>query len=83
MELIIAAAIGAFCGVCSFLIGVKIGQKLSKGESIEIPSVNPLEAHRKREAKKEAEAEQERIAVIMGNIERYDGTGNNQEDVGR
>ena len=82
MEILLAATVGALCIGC-FLIGAKVGQTVSKGESIELPSVNPFEAYRKHEAKKEAQAEQERIDTIMRNIECYDGTGNNQEDVGR
>mgnify|MGYP003290036212 CR=1 FL=1 len=82
MEILLVATVGALCIGC-FLIGAKVGQTVSKGESIELPSVNPFEAYRKHEAKKEAQAEQERIDTIMRNIECYDGTGNNQEDVGR
>ena len=82
MEILLAITVGALCIGC-FLIGAKVGQTVSKGETIELPSVNPFEAYRKREAKKEAQAEQERIDTIMRNIESYDGTGNNQEDVGR
>ena len=75
-------AMGFICMSC-FLLGAKVGQTVSKGETIETPSisVNPLEAHRKREAKREALAEQERFETIMQNIENYDGTGNNQKDV--
>ena len=82
MEILLAATVGALCIGC-FLIGAKVGQAVSKGESIELPSVNHFEAYRKHEAKKEAQAEQDRIDTIMRNIECYDGTGNNQEDVGR
>ncbi len=82
MEILLAITVGALCIGC-FLIGAKVGQTVSKGESIELPSANPLEAYRKREAKKEAQAEQERIDTIMRNIECYDGTGANQKDVGR
>ena len=82
MEILLAITVGALCIGC-FLIGAKVGQTVSKGETIELPSVNPFEAYRKHEAKKEAQAEQERIDTIMRNIESYDGTGNNQEDVGR
>lgn len=82
MEILLAITVGALCIGC-FLIGAKVGQTVSKGEAIELPSINPLEAYRNHEAKKEAQAEQERIDTIMRNIETYDGTGNNQEDVGR
>jgi hypothetical protein len=82
MEILLVLTVGALCIGC-FLIGAKVGQTVSKGENLELPSVNPLEAYRKHEAKKEAEMEQAKIDTIMRNIENYDGTGNNQEDVGR
>jgi hypothetical protein len=82
MEILLALTVGALCIGC-FIIGAKVGQVASKGETIELPSVNPFEAYRKHEAKKEAEREAERIDTIMQNIESYDGTGNNQTDVGR
>lgn len=82
MEILLVVTVGVLCIGC-FLIGAKVGQTVSKGETIEMPSINPLDAYRKHEARKEAQAEQERIDTIMRNIESYDGTGNNQEDVGR
>ena len=82
MEILLTITVGALCIGC-FLIGAKVGQTVSKGETIELPSVNPFEAYRRKEAKREAQEEQERIDTIMRNIESYDGTGNNQEDVGR
>jgi hypothetical protein len=82
MEILLALTVGALCIGC-FLIGAKVGQTVSKGETLELPSVDPFEAYRKHEARKEAQAEQDRIDTIMQNIENYDGTGNNQKDVGR
>jgi hypothetical protein len=78
--LLIILAVGALCIGC-FLIGAKVGQAVSKGETIELPSVNPLEAYRKHEAKREAEKEQNKIDTIMQNIECYDGTSRGQKDV--
>ena len=82
MEVLLMLGTGALCISC-FLIGAKVGQTVSKGEEIKLPTVNPLEAYRAHEAKKEAQMEQDRIDTIMRNIETYDGTGSNQEDVGR
>lgn len=79
--LLIVLVTGALCCVC-FFIGAKVGQTVSKGETLEIPNVNPFEAYRKHEAKKEAEIEQEKFDTILRNIEQYDGTGKNQRDVG-
>lgn len=80
MEVLEILALGYICIAC-FLMGAKLGQKVSKGEEIKTPSANPLKAYREHEAKREAKAEQERIDTIMRNIERYDGTSSGQEDV--
>ena len=80
MEIALVVAVGATNIIC-FLLGAKLGQTVSKGEEIKLPTINPLEAHREREAKKEAQMEQDRIDTIMRNIEGYDGTGRGQEDV--
>ena len=80
MEALLLLIMGAMCITC-FLIGAKVGQAASKGEEVKLPTVNPIEAYRKHEAKKEAQMEQNRIDTIMRNIEGYDGTGKGQEDV--
>lgn len=80
MEILLVITVGALCIGC-FLIGAKVGQAVSKGETVELPSVNPFEAHRKAEARKEAQMEQERIDRILRNVDNYDGTGRGQEDL--
>ena len=80
MEILLTLTVGTLCIVC-FFIGARVGQAVSRGETIKTPSVNPLEAYRRREDRKKAETEQDRIETIMGNIERYDGTSNGQRDV--
>lgn len=80
MEILLVIAVGAMCIGC-FLIGAKVGQAVSNGESIELPSANPFEAHRKHEARKEAQMERDRIDTILRNVDNYDGTGRGQEDV--
>lgn len=72
---------GTLSCVC-FLIGAKVGQKVSKGEAVELPSVNPIKAIKDKRESKEAEMEQNKLDTILRNIERYDGTGAGQEDVG-
>lgn len=73
----------SLCNIACFMIGAKVGQQVAKGESVEVPSLNPLEAVRKHEAKKEAQHQQDRIETIMGNLEAYDGTGYGQKEVPR
>ena len=67
------------------IIGLKVGLALNKGESFSLP--NPIkvyaEQQAKRQAMKEAKAEQNKIETILKNIENYDGTGFGQMDVPR
>ena len=80
MEVLLLAVMGMVNVLC-FVIGAKVGMAVSKGEEIKLPSVNPVEAIRKHEAKKEADAEQDKIDTIMANIEAYDGTAYRQKDI--
>lgn len=72
---------GMLCCAC-FFMGAVIGQKASNGEDIELPSVNPIRAIKELNENKQAEMEQDKLETILRNIERYDGTGRGQEDVG-
>jgi hypothetical protein len=80
MEIVLVLAVGAMC-ICCFFVGAKVGQTVSKGEDIKLPTVNPMELYREHEQKKEAREEQERMEAILRNIEAYDGTAARQEDV--
>ena len=82
MEALLCLIMGAVNVAC-FIIGAKVGQTVTKGETIETPSLNPMKAIRERQDKRQAEAEQERLDTIMRNIEAYDGTERGQEDVPR
>lgn len=77
--LIIMGAVNIFC----FMVGAKVGQQVVKGESVEVPSLSPLEAVRKHEAKKVARHEQNRLDTIVDNLDAYDGTGYGQKEVPR
>ena len=72
--------VGALCIAC-FFVGAKVGQKVSKGEPIELPSLDPVKPIREHKAREPAEAEQRKKDTILRNIDRYDGTGLGQEDV--
>lgn len=83
MEISLIATVGILNIVC-FFIGAKIGQKTVTGKEIKVPDVsklNPMNIYREHEERKEAQREKEKLEVILGNIERYDGTGARQEDV--
>ena len=79
-SVVLVMVTGAMC-IWSFVIGAKVGQTVSKGNDIKMPSVNPMDAVKNRKAKKDAEMEQNRLDTILRNIEGYDGTGFKQEDV--
>ena len=78
---ILLITVVAIINVLSFTIGAKIGQKVVRGEKIELPKVNPMEAYRELQEKKEVEREKDKLETIMRNIEKYDGTAKGQEDV--
>ena len=82
MEIALILVVGALNIVC-FFIGAKVGQTVAKGEDIKTPTVNPMQAIRERNDRKDAERAQERVEIIMQNIENYDGSGNGQKDVPR
>ena len=78
---VLALLVMGMVNVACFMIGAKVGQTVSKGESIELPTVNPVQLYREHENKKEVQKEQDRYNAIMRNIESYDGTSFGQEEV--
>lgn len=80
MEITLVLVVGALCVVC-FIVGAKVGQKVVKGEPVELPNVDPFKAYREHEARKAQREEQERIDTVLRNIERYNGTAQGQEDI--
>ena len=83
METIILMAIVGTLNIVCFFIGAKVGQTVSKGETIEMPTINPIKIYNEHIDRKEQEREQKRLDTILHNIENYDGTPNGQEDVPR
>ena len=80
MEALLLLVMG-ITNIACFMIGAKVGQKAANGEEIKLPTVNPVEIMREREAKHEAEMEKNRIDTILRNIDNYDGTSYGQEEV--
>ena len=83
METALIVLVVAFACIASFIAGAKVGQKASKGEDIELPSLDPMKPIREHQERKKVKEEQNRFDTIMRNIEAYDGTGSNQKDVPR
>ena len=80
MEVLLMAVI-SLSNIACFLIGARVGQKVSRGEPVVLPTVNPMKAYQENKAKKEAEMEKSKIDTILRNIDNYDGTAFGQEDV--
>lgn len=73
--------------VLCIIIGIKIGMTLNTNKvdqpKVELPKVelNPMKVFEKHKADKEAKMERDKLETILANIENYDGSSNNQEDV--
>ncbi|MBR5544867.1 MAG: hypothetical protein IKU66_05275 [Clostridia bacterium] len=80
MEIIYVLALTVSNIIC-VIIGAKLGQKVVKGEDIELPTLNPMKAIREHQDRKEAEREADKFNTLMHNIDAYDGTSNGQKDV--
>ena len=78
--LLIIITAGAMC-IISFAVGAKVGQRVSKGQPVEIPLPNPIRAIQEYKSAREAKQERDRNETIMRNVDRYDGTSNGQEEV--
>lgn len=82
MEILLALILG-LTNIACFVVGAKVGQAVKNGDRVEMPLPNPMEAIRSAQDRREAQREQDRLDVIMRNIDSYDGTGNGQQDVPR
>lgn len=80
MEILLILLVGTLNIVC-FFVGAKVGQQVSKGETITTPELNPVKVYNNWQDRKEAEKEQSRMDTILQNIETYDGTSTGQRDI--
>ena len=69
--------------ILCFFIGAKVGQKVIKGEELEIPKIEPIKAIREHNEKQEILKLQEKDRIISENIDNYDGTSLGQQDIPR
>ena len=81
METVLYMLLISITNIACVIIGANLRQKVDKGEEVKLPLVNPIEAVRARQERKEAEIEKSRFDAILRNIDAYDGTANGQEDV--
>lgn len=81
METIIIVLLVGGLELLAFLIGARTAQKLQKGEEIELPKVNPMEAYREHREQREALKEQELDKANLENINNYRGDSTGQKDI--
>lgn len=77
--LLIMVGANALC----FVIGAKVGQKTATGEKITLPEISPASQIRQARSAAKAKAEDDQMAVLLQNVERYDGTPAGQKEVPR
>ena len=80
MEALLLLVMGVTNIFC-FFVGAKVGQTVTQGEKVELPTVNPMEIYTKKKAEREAKREQDTKDTIRRNIDNYNGTSMGQEDV--
>lgn len=80
--IILIISIGIMNILC-FFIGAKVGQKVIKGETIEIPKIEPINKIREYNTNREVLRMQEKDRIINENIDNYNGTSLGQKDLPR
>lgn len=65
----------------AFLIGARTSQKADRGEEIKLPSINPMQAYKEYKENVETSKEQERLNIMLENINNYSGDGIGQKDI--
>lgn len=81
MELLSVIALVSFFIVCSFVLGAMIGQKVVRGQDIELPRIEPLKTVQEWNKAKEIKKEEERTKIIAENIDSYNGTPYGQQEI--
>lgn len=80
MDILLVIVISLSNIIC-LIIGAKVGQTVSKGETIEVPTINPIKAYNEHLDKREQEKEQKIYDALLHNVDMYDGTSNGQKDI--
>ncbi len=67
--------------ILCFLIGINVAQKVNKDEEVKMPNLNPIDKIKKAKSQRDLDKELGKYNTIMKNIDSYDGTDANQEEV--
>lgn len=81
METIILVVLMGGMNLLAFLIGARTGQKVQRGETIELPKVkSPVQFVDEFKEKKETDKQREIEKTNWANVNNYDGSGLGQID---
>lgn len=80
MEIMCLMAITTVFNTGCFLMGVKTGQRVIKGEEVTLPNLNPIKAIETYKEDRRQKKEEENFNINLENIDNYDGTGLGQKD---
>jgi hypothetical protein len=80
METIILVLLMGGMNLLAFLIGARTGQKVQKGEDIQLPTMNPVKIIDEFKDKKEADEQREIEKTNWDNINNYRGDSLGQKD---
>lgn len=66
----------------SFCLGIVLGQKLNRGETIKVNPVEIVQDHiEDTKSKRKTQIEQEELDKMLKNIDNYNGSGIGQLDI--
>ena len=81
MDILLCTVFGVFI-LLSFVIGVRIGQKVNNNEPIEL---NPVKVYKdykeEEESKRQLKFSEEAMNTMLENIDNYNGTAEGQKDI--
>lgn len=64
-----------------FFVGIRVGMSLKSDKPIIPKPTNPADWYRTKESKRIEEERQKEVAIMLDNIDNYDGTGTKQKDI--
>ncbi len=84
MEILFIAlflAVSGIVNIACFVIGAKVGQTVAYEEKIELPQIkSPMQLIAEEKEKKVAKEEEQKMEILLQNIENYNGTAAGQKD---
>lgn len=83
IDIMCLIALVNFVCISCFIIGVRTGQKVVKGEEVKVELPNPVKAIKEHKEKKEVDKIMDKLDIVAENIDNYDGTGAYQKEIPR